>query len=161
MARTTLNPTTLTPNSAVLNNAGTAIDPVNGMAIPLPLSGFPAPPGADTLVLYVQNTTASTQTVKVRAGVNSGVLATGGYAGVSTNPYTGIDPNSPTFRGGLGDLITGNLNATTGTAWIGPFDVSRFLNVDYTVTPNNQFAAVDFSSGMTGTIWAILLPKRF
>ena len=153
MARTTLNATVMTPNSAVLNNAGTAIDAANGMTIPLPSTGFPAAPGPDTMVLYVQNTTASTQTVKVRAGVNSGTLGAP-YAGASTDPYTGVDPNAPAFRGGLGDLITGNLNATTGTAFIGPFDVSRFVQNDGSV-------AVDFSSGMTGTVWAILLPKRF
>ena len=154
MARTTLTPNTLTPNSALLNNAGTAIDAANGMTIPLTSTGFPAPPGPDTLVLYVQNTTASTKTVTVRAGANSGTLASGGQAGTTSNPFTGVDPNAPAFRAGLGDLTTGNLTATTGTAFIGPFDVSRFAQTDGSV-------AVDFTSGMTGTIWAILLPKRF
>lgn len=153
MVRTTLTPNALTPNSTLLNNAGTAIDAANGMTIPLPSTGIPAAPGPDTLVLYVQNTTASAQTVKVRAGVNSGTLGAP-YATASTNPYTGVDPNAPAFRGGLGDLITGNLTATTGTAFIGPFDPSRFMQTDGSV-------AVDFSSGMTGTVWAILLPKRF
>jgi hypothetical protein len=136
MARTNLPTTTLTPNSAVLNNAGTAIDATNGMNIALTSNTVPAAGGADTLVLYVQNTTASTKTVTVRAGVGGG--ATPGAA----------------FRSGLGDLVTGNLTASTGTAFIGPFDVSRFVQTDGSIN-------VDFASGMTGTVWAVLLPKRF
>lgn len=137
MARTNLPLTTMTPNSAVLNNAGTAIDQANGMTIALPTTGIPAAPQSDTVILYVQNTAGSTKTVTVRAGGNT----------------TG-DPNSPAFRAGLGDLVTGNLNATTGTAFIGPFDPSRFQQSDGSLS-------VDFSAGTTGTIWAIVLPKRF
>jgi hypothetical protein len=147
MARTTLTPNAMAANGILLNNAGTAIDAANGMTIPLPSTGFPAAPGPDTLLLYVQNTTGSTKTVTVRAGANSGTIG-------SAPPYTGVDPNAPAFRGGLGDLVTGNLTATTGTAFIGPFDVARFVQTDGSV-------AVDFASSMTGTIWAILLPKRF
>lgn len=136
MARTNLPLTTMTPNSAVLNNAGTAIDATNGMNIQLPTTAVPAAGNADTLVLYVQNTTASTKTVTVRAGVGGG--ATPGAA----------------FRSGLGDLTTGNLTASTGTAFIGPFDVSRFIQTDGSLN-------IDFATSMTGTIWAVLLPKRF
>lgn len=137
MARTNLPLTTLTPNSAVLNNAGTAIDQANGMNIQLPTTSIPAAPQSDTLVLYVKNATAATETVTVRAGTNT----------------TG-DPNSPAFRAGLGDLTTGNLTASTGTAFIGPFDPSRFQQSDGSIN-------VDFASGATGTIWALVLPKRF
>lgn len=136
MARTNIPVTNLTPNSAVLNSAGTAITQATGMNVQLANTGIPAAGNADTLILYVQNTTASTQTVTVRAGVGGG--ATPGAA----------------FRSGIGDLTTGNLTASTGTAFIGPFDVSRFIQPDGSVN-------VDFSSGMTGTIWAVLLPKRF
>ena len=136
MARTNLPVTTMTPNSAVLNQAGTAVDAANGMNIQLSSTSIPAAGGADTLVLYVQNTTASAQTVTVRKGVGGG--ATPG----------------PAFRSGIGDFVTGNLNATSGTAFIGPFDVSRFVQSDGSIN-------VDFSSGMTGNVWAILLPKRF
>lgn len=136
MARTNLPLTNLTPNSAVLNSAGTAIDAANGMNIQLPTTGVPAAGNADTLVLYVQNTFAGTKTVTVRAGVGGG--ATPG----------------PAFRSGIGDLTTGNLNASTGTAFIGPFDVSRFAQLDGSIN-------IDFQSGTTGTVWAVLLPKRF
>jgi hypothetical protein len=136
MARTNLPVTNMTPNSAVLNSAGTAIDASNGMNIQFSSTSIPAAGGPDTLILYVQNSTASTKTVTVRAGVGGG--ATPGAA----------------FRSGLGDLTTGNLSASTGTAFIGPFDVSRFVQTDGSIN-------VDFASGMTGTIWAVLLPKRF
>ncbi len=137
MARTNLPLTSLTANSAVLNSAGTAVDATNGMNIQIPTNAIPAGGTADRLVLYVQNTTASTETVIVRAGANT----------------TG-DPNSPAFRAGQGDLTTGNLNASTGSAFIGPFDPSRFVQPDGSIN-------VDFASGMTGTIWALLLPRAF
>lgn len=132
MARTNLPVTNMTANGAVLNNAGTAIDATNGMTIALPTSAIPAAGSADRLVLYVQNTTASTKTVTVKAG--------------SSNP--------PAFRNGLGDLTTGNMTASTGTAFIGPFDVSRFIQSDNSIS-------VDFAASTTGTIWAILLPRAF
>ena len=136
MARTNLPVTSMVPNSAVLNSAGTAIDVANGMNIVLSSTSFPAPGGADTLILYVQNTAAATKTVTVQAGVGGG--ATPGAA----------------FESGKGALVTGNLNATTGTAFIGPFEVARFVQTDGSIN-------VDFAAGTTGTIWAILIPKRF
>lgn len=131
MARTNLPITGLTANGAVLNNAGTAIDATNGMNIAITTTGIPAGGNADRLVLYVQNTTGSTKTVTVKAGANP-----------------------PSFRSGLGDITTGNLSATTGTAFIGPFDVSRVLQADGSVN-------IDFAASMTGTIWALLLPRAF
>lgn len=136
MARTNLPTTLMTPNGAVLNNAGTAIDAANGMNITFSSTGFPSAPLMDTLILYVQNTTASTKTVTVRAGANTTYL------------------NVPSFEAGKGDLTTGNLTASTGTAFIGPFEIARFMQPDGSMN-------VDFSASMTGTIWAVLLPKRF
>ncbi len=132
MARTNLPLTTLTPNSAVLNNAGTAIDAANGMTIALPSNAIPASPDAEQLILYVTNTFAGTKTVTVRAGTS----------------------NPPAFRGGLGDLTTGNLTASTGTAIIGPFDSARFIQSDGSIS-------VDFAASMTGLIWAEIVPARF
>jgi hypothetical protein len=128
MARTALPLTNLTANGAVLNNAGTAIDAANGMAVTIPTTAIPSAGNLDRLVLYVQNTFAGTKTVTVKAGVNP-----------------------PAFRAGLGDFTTGNLTASTGTAFIGPFDISRFIQADNTVN-------IDFAASMTGTIWALLLP---
>jgi hypothetical protein len=131
MARTNLPVTNLTANGAVLNSAGTTIDATNGMNIAISTTGIPAGGNADRLVLYVQNTAGATKTVTVKAGANP-----------------------PSFRKDLGDITTGNLSATTGTAFIGPFDVSRVLQADGSVN-------VDFASGTTGTIWALLLPRAF
>jgi hypothetical protein len=137
MARTALPLTSLTGNTAVLNNAGTAIDATNGMVITIPTKTIPAGGNIDRLVLYVQNSTASTKTVTVRAGAN-----------------IASSPDSPAFEAGKGDLTTGNLTASTGTAFIGPFEVARFLQPDATLQ-------VDFAASTTGTIWAILLPRAF
>lgn len=130
MARTNLPITNMTANGAVLNQAGTAIDATNGMNVALTSTGIPAAGNADRLVLYVQNTTASTKTVTVKAGAS----------------------NPPAFQSGKGDLVTGNLSANTGTAFIGPFEVARFIQSDGSIN-------VDFAASMTGTIWAILLPR--
>ena len=136
MARTNLPVTNLTANGAVLNSAGTAIDATNGMNIALTTTGIPAAGGPSDLILYVQNTAGATKTVTVRAGVGGGATM------------------GPAFRSGIGDFTTGNLNATTGTAFIGPFDASRFLQLDGSIN-------VDFASGTTGTIWALLKPRSF
>ncbi len=137
MARTNLPILNAVGNGAVLNNAGTAIDATNGMNIVMPTGDIPADASMDRLILYVQNTTASTKTVIVRAGANS-------------TSY----PNVPSFEAGKGDLTTGNLTASTGTAFIGPFEVARFAQPDGSIN-------VDFAASMTGTIWAVLLPRSF
>lgn len=136
MARTNLPLTNLVGNGAVLNNAGTAIDATNGMNIAFPGTAVPAGGSTDDLVLFVENTAAATKTVIVRAGVGGG--ATPG----------------PAFRSGLGDYTTGNLTATTGTAFIGPFDPSRFVQLDDSLN-------IDFAAGTTGTIWALRVPRAF
>ena len=141
MARTNLPVTLLDPKSPTLNSAGTAIDAANGMNIALASSAIPARPGMDRLVLYVQNTFAGTKTVTVRAG--AGVAAPSGF---------GTGYPVPSQEQGFGDLVTGNLTASTGTAFIGPFDSARFIQTDGSVN-------VDFAASMTGTIWAVLLPK--
>src|SRR5260221_285345 len=141
MARTNLPVTLLDPKNPSLNTAGTAIDAANGMNIVLASSAIPSRPGADRLVLYVQNTFAGTKTVTVRAG--AGIAAPAGFG-------TGYPVQSK--EQGLGDLVTGNLTASTGTAFIGPFDSARFVQTDGSIN-------VDFAASMTGTIWAVLLPR--
>lgn len=136
MARTNLPLTALVANSAILNQAGTAVDQVNGMNIQIPTTGIPATGNIERLVLYVQNTGAGAQTVIVRKGVGGG--ATPGAA----------------FESGKGDLTTGNLTATTGTAFVGPFEVARFLQADGSVN-------IDFSANLAGTVWAIMVPRAF
>lgn len=135
MARTNLPLTNLTGNGSVLNNAGTAIDATNGMNIALPATSIPSSSDADMLVLYVQNTTASTKTVTVRAGVGGGITP------------------GPAFRSGMGDFTTGNLSASTGTAFIGPLETARFAQLDGSIN-------IDFAASMTGTVWALLVPKN-
>src|SRR5258708_860866 len=102
------------------------------MTIALPSNAIPASPDAEQLLLYVTNTFAGTETVIVRAGTS----------------------NQPAFRGGLGDFISGTLTASTGTAFIGPFDSARFVQSDGSVS-------VDFAASMTGLIWAVIVPARF
>lgn len=128
MARTQIPLSTFT-SFADLNDAGTAIDQANGMYINLG-DTIPANGGIERLVIYVANTHAATQTVTVRAG--------------TTNP--------PAFEGGEGDLTTGNLTASTGTAFITGLHSSRFAQSDGTVN-------IDFSSGTTGTVIAFVMPK--
>lgn len=132
MARTNLPLSTFT-SGADLNDAGTSVDQANGMNVALASTAIPAGNGSESLVLYVTNTSAGTATVTVRKGVGGG--ATAGAA----------------MRSGIGDLTTGNLSASTGTAFIGPFDPMRFAQADGSLN-------IDFSSGFTGKIWAILLP---
>lgn len=129
MARTSIPVNNLASNGILLNDAGTAIDATNNHVIDLKSGAIPAGAGPDRLILYVKNSTGSTKTVTVKAG-----------------------DNPPSFRAGLGDLTTGNINATTGTAVIGPFDPARFLQDDGTIL-------LDVASGMTGTIWAFLLTR--
>ena len=141
MARTNLPLTTLNPKSPTLNSAGTAVDAANGMNIQLSSSAIPSAASGERLVIYVTNTFSGTKTVTVRAG--AGVAAPAGF---------GTGYPIPSQEQGLGDLVTGNLTASTGTAYIGPFDTARFLQVDGSIN-------VDFAASMTGVIWAILLPK--
>ena len=144
MARTALPLTSLLANSFQVNLAGTAVDQANGMVITLTTTGVPAPGSFERVILYVQNSTASTQTVTVRKGANPAYL------------------NVPAFRAGKGDLVTTNLTATTGTAWIGPLDPSWFEQPDVSSPPvGNPQLFIDFSAGMTGTIWAFLLQRAF
>jgi hypothetical protein len=149
MARTNLPLSTFT-GFIDLNDAGTAIDSTNNMNIALPSTGIPASGFEYELLIYVQNTTASTQTVTIKAGDNTNYK------------------NVPAFRAALGDLVTGNLTASTGTAFIGPLESARFVQsgaqgVQPPGTPDQPAGSVNinFSSGMTGKVWAILLPRAF
>lgn len=141
MARTNLPLTSLDPKNPTLNSAGTAVDATNGMNITLASSAIPSSASGDRLILYVTNTFAGTKTVTVRAG--AGVAAPSGF---------GTGYPIPSQEQGLGDLVTGNLTASTGMAIIGPFETARFVQPDGSVN-------VDFAASMTGVIWAILLPK--
>lgn len=133
MARTNLPLSTFT-SGADLNDAGTSVDQANGMNIALASTAIPAVNGSEDLFLYVTNTAAATHTVTIRKGVGGG--ATPGAA----------------MRSGLGDYTTGNLNANTGTAFIGPLDSMRFAQSDGSIN-------LDFDSGFTGKIWALLVPR--
>lgn len=132
MARTQIPLATFT-SGADLNDAGTSIDQSNGMYVDLSSTAIPSANGSEGLILYVTNTAGATKTVTVRSGVGGG--ATPGAA----------------IRSGLGDYTTGNLNATTGSAFIGPLDSTRFAQLDGKIN-------IDFSSGITGKIYALLIP---
>lgn len=58
--------------------------------------------------------------------------------------------NPPAFRAPLGDLTIA-IGATT-TVYIGPFDYARFVQSDGSLN-------IDFDSGTTGTIQALLVPR--
>lgn len=134
MARTNLPATTLAPNGSIAAPAGTTIDQPNGMNVTIPTASIPATPDLDHLFLIVNNSAAATHNVIVRAGVGGG--ATPG----------------PAFRSAIGDLTVSI--ATTATRWIGPLDPSRFVQLDGSLN-------VDFDSGTTGTITAVLMPTRW
>jgi hypothetical protein len=59
--------------------------------------------------------------------------------------------NPPAFRAGLGDIKALVTNATT--SYVGPFDYSR-------ITQGGGVINVDFDSGTTGTVLALLLPRN-
>jgi hypothetical protein len=133
-AHSTQIPLSTFTSGADLNDAGTAIDVTNGMYVDLTTTAVPSANGSEDLLLYITNTAGSTKTVTVKAGVGGGV--TPGAA----------------IRSGLGDFVTGNLSATTGTAFIGPFDSTRFMQ-------SNGRIYLDFAASMTGNIWALLIPS--
>lgn len=58
--------------------------------------------------------------------------------------------NPPAFRAGLGDITFSVTNAET--AYVGPFDYARVVQSDGSLS-------VDFDSGFTGTILALLVPR--
>lgn len=134
-AHSTQIPLATFTSGADLNDAGTAIDVTNGMYIDLTTTAIPSANGSESLILYVTNTySGGVGTVTVKAGVGGG--STAGAA----------------QRSGLGDYTSGNLTASTGTAFIGPFDSMRFMQT-------NGKLYLDFSASMTGKIWAVLLPS--
>lgn len=135
-AHSTQIPLSTFTSGADLNDAGTAIDVTNGMYIDLSSTSIPAANGSEDLLLYVTNTySGGVGTVTVKAGVGGG--ATAGAA----------------MRAGLGDYTSGNLTASTGTAFIGPFESSRFIQ-------SNDRLFLDFSASMTGKIYALLIPRQ-
>jgi hypothetical protein len=134
MARTAITLNTLTPNGSIAAPAGNAVDQANGMNLAIPANAIPTSPDMDTLVLVVTNSAGSTKAITIDAGVGGG--ATPG----------------PAFRSGLGAL-TVNV-ATTATVYIGPLESARFAQLDGSLN-------VDFASGFTGTITALILPTRW
>jgi len=127
MARTNLPLTNLVANGGLTDPAGTTADQANGMNVAVPTTAIPSGPHLDKLMLRVANTAGSAKNVIVRAGASS--LA---------------------FRAGIGDL-TVQVPATTGVKWVGPFDISRFVQSDGSLN-------IDFESGFTGTITAFMAP---
>jgi hypothetical protein len=151
--RTTLTPTVLSANGAIVNmlNDGTnftAVDNTNGMSIPITTNTIPAGPNLDRLILVVLNTNGTGRTLTLRgATYDGGATKTG--AGTAGGAYKTV----PGFEGGKGDLTTSAMTATTGLGFFGPFEVARFLQPDGTMS-------IDFS-GATGFIAAFLLPRAF
>jgi hypothetical protein len=129
MARTTLPIVNAVANSGVTPVA-TAIDAVNGMVISLPTGDIPSDASTDRLVLIVNNTFTSAKNVYLRKGAS----------------------NPPAFRKDIGDASYSIASATT--AYFGPFDLSRFTQGGSPATLN-----VDFDTGITGTVIALLLPR--
>ena len=124
MARTAVTASPFVANSSLADPAGTNLDPTNGHTI--------AKASPSRTVLRVTNTASATKVVTVKAGAS----------------------NPPAFAGGLGDLTytLGVGNVTTQVVFLGPFDSSRFLQSDGSLS-------VDIASGATGTITAFTLPK--
>ena len=123
MARTAVTASAFVANSSLADPAGTNLDPTNGHTI--------ARAVPSRTILRVTNTASATKVVTVKAGANP-----------------------PAFASGLGDL-TYTLaagNVTTQVVFLGPFDSSRFLQSDGSLS-------VDIASGATGTITAFTLPK--
>lgn len=124
MARTAVTYSDLVANSNLADPAGTNLDPTNGHTI--------AKATPERTILRVTNTASASKTYTVKAG--------------------GVNP--PAFANGLGDLavtLTAG-NVTTQVAFIGPFDSSRFLQSDGSLS-------VDVGSGATGTITAFRVPR--
>lgn len=70
----------------------------------------------------------------------------------STNVLTvRAGDNPPALRAGQGDL-TVTVAATTGVQYMGPFESDKVLQDDGSMS-------IDFETGMTGTIDALLLPR--
>lgn len=101
MARTAITVTTLTPNAATANPAGTNVDPTNGMVV----TGVPL----EELLLRVTNTFDGTKVVTVKAGDNPPALE----AGMGDLAVTMAD----------GD-------PTAAVQWLGPFTSGRFAQAD-------------------------------
>jgi hypothetical protein len=59
--------------------------------------------------------------------------------------------NPPALAAGQGDLAV-TIAATSGVQYIGPLESGRFLQADGSLE-------IDFETGMTGTIEALLLPR--
>jgi len=78
------------------------------------------------------------------------MLRVANTAGAAKNVIVrkGVDP--PAFRSSLGDYTT-QVPATTGVRLVGPFEIAHFAQADGSLN-------LDFESGFTGTITAIMYP---
>lgn len=129
MARTAITVTTLTAETAtavVLSSVGGAIDATNSHSITLPQGAT-----WEEILLFVENTTSSTKTATVKAGVNP-----------------------PAVRQGAGDLVV-SLTAgdSTTTQALVPINGNRFQQADGTLN-------VDIAASMTGRIAAFWLKRN-
>lgn len=84
-------------------------------------------------------------------GVTKGrklILRVHNSTGSTKNLTVKAGVNPPAFRSGIGDLVVAH--ATTVVRYYA-LESARFLQADGTIN-------VDFETGMTGTIWAFMLP---
>jgi hypothetical protein len=151
MPRTSLPVTPLPGNTGIVSmtNAGTgmtAVDNTNGHTIAIPTTTIPATANVDNLIIVVLNTNGTGQTMTIRCSTQDGGATKLG-AGTQGYPFT------PGFRGGLGDITFSAMTLTTGLGIYGPFDPSRFIQPDNTIS-------IDFS-GATGFVAAFLLARAF
>jgi hypothetical protein len=128
MARTALTVTTLTPNTPLAGlGTTTNIDATNSHSITFVSAVTPG-----QVILVVANTTASTKTVTVKAGVNPPAVRTGG--------------------GDMTALSLTDGSVTTQYGIIGPFEASRYMQANGTIN-------VDVAASMTGTITVLYIPR--
>lgn len=124
MARTAVTINTVTQNTALSNPTETAIDATNSHVL------SPGSTPLEEIFLRIVNTTASTKTVTVKAGVNP-----------------------PALAAGQGDLVV-SLTAGNVTPQVAivQLESGRFLQSDGTVN-------VDIAASTTGTITAFRVAR--
>lgn len=134
MGRTALALSNLNGNGILDIPAGAAIDQGNGMSIALPTTAVPSASNMDRLVLFVATTNGADKTVTIKAG-------------------TGATVAGAAFRASMGDLVV-TAHASSGGGVIGPLESARFAQSDGSIN-------IDFQSGITGRITALMLPKSW
>lgn len=124
MPRTSVTPRALVANGSL--NGATGPVTIDSTLVTNGVTIASAEP--ERTVIRVTNTEASTNTVTLKAG-----------------------DNPPALAAGQGDLVS-TLAATTGVAYLGPFESGRFLQADGSLE-------IDFETGMTGAIDVLQLPR--